>query len=389
MKNKIQYIHPVFTFKDYIYLCFQINKRYKTMQESFKNRVTKFWKTFTEEESQIREMMDNKVEGQTLLNFVDSILQISFHTVYFEMGINKENKYELILTPEGNRAKLIPLYYWLQHAPAHLWEKWNFYASKPGKASPGSTISMYDINLTEDNIEIYAEVDQDRKKINLEVYAPVLMTLEENKRYSIFFIYLDQFIGEVFTMEIIGYIDFITEKSDKHAVKISGLTSVIEEAMSDDEDWPKIDNPCELYSGYKMNPTENKEWKLREDIQVGYTSCSPILNDFYGGTEEAIKGFEEDGIVYGFIFFENTNVPQENIVQFRADIEDKIMSEIVNYSVANSTGGATGFHFSYIDFIIYDIDTFLKVSKEILSHYKFEEVGFSRFVLGDKPILFN
>ena len=48
------------------------------MQNSFKNRVAKFWNSFSEEESQIREMMNNKVEGETLLNFVDSILQIAF-----------------------------------------------------------------------------------------------------------------------------------------------------------------------------------------------------------------------------------------------------------------------------------------------------------------------
>ena len=63
------------------------------MQNSFKNRVAKFWNSFSEEESQIREMMNNKVEGETLLNFVDSILQTAFHKIYFEMGINNEGKY--------------------------------------------------------------------------------------------------------------------------------------------------------------------------------------------------------------------------------------------------------------------------------------------------------
>ncbi len=119
------------------------------MPNSFKSRVSKFWESFSEEEGQIREMMDNKVEGETLLNFVDSILQIAFTKIYFEMGINNEGKYELILTPEGDRVRLMQLHYWLQYAPQHLWEKWNFYSTKPPHGKPGSTITMYDIRLEE------------------------------------------------------------------------------------------------------------------------------------------------------------------------------------------------------------------------------------------------
>ncbi len=125
------------------------------MDNSFRNRVSKFWRTFSEEEYQIREMMDNKAAGETLLNFVDSILQIAFDKVYFEMGINRENKYELILTPEGDRAKLMQLHYWLQYAPEHLWQKWNFYSSKPGKATSGWKMSMYGIDLSSDDLIIY------------------------------------------------------------------------------------------------------------------------------------------------------------------------------------------------------------------------------------------
>lgn len=358
------------------------------MQETFKNRVSKFWKSFFEEEIQIREMMDNKVEGDTLLNFVDNILQLAFNKVYFEMGVNKEGKYELILTPEGNRVKLMQLHYWLQQAPEHLKEKWNFYSSKPAHGSPGSSISMFGININEEDITIYPAINDEKFKINIEVYSPKLMQLDENKRYSLFFIYLDQFIGEAYTMEYIGYIDFVEEKQTKQSVKISNLKEIIDNSI-EENGWTKFENPCEIYSGYRMEPSENENWTLREDIYSGYTSCTPILNEYYSGDNKTFEEFKEDGVYFGFLFFENINVPRENIVNFRGEIEDKITAETIQCGVANSLGGATGFHFSYIDFIIFDYDAFLKIAQDILASYNFEETGYSDFVQQAEPIWFN
>ena len=358
------------------------------MQNSFRNRVAKFWSSFSEEESQIREMMNNKVEGETLLNFVDSILQIAFHKIYFEMGINNEGKYELILTPEGDRSRLMQLHYWLQHAPQELWKKWNFYSSKPAHAKTGSTLVMYDIEIGENDIAIYPKIDNERPKVNLEIYSSKLMALDEDQRYSMLFIYLDQFIGELYTMEYIGSIVFVNENSKKPAVKITELKSFINKTIEENS-WPEFDNPTEIYTGYRIEPKENSDWTLREDIFSGYTSCSSILNDFYGKKTARFNEAKQDGVVFGFTFFENINVPREDIINFRGEIEDKIVEETVPYGIANSIGGATGFHFSYIDFIIYDYAAFINIVKRILSTYNFEEFGYSDFSIESKPVLFN
>lgn len=358
------------------------------MQESFKNRVLKFWKSFSEEESQIREMMDNKVEGETLLNFVDSILQIAFNNVYFEMGKDSGDKYELILTPEGDRTKLMQLHYWLQHAPEHLLNKWNFYSTKPAHGKDDASIEMFGVRLSTDDIIIYTDIDGEKNKVNLEIYCPKLAPLEEKKYYSIFIIFLDQFIGELYTMEYIGYIDFLEEPKEKKQVKITGLKAIIDKAIYNN-DWPKFENPCEIYSGYRMEPNENEGWKLREDIFSGYTSCTPLLSDYYNGEGKRYNEAKNDGVIFGFVFFENVNVPRENIVNFRGDIEDKIVEQAATYGIAASLGGATGFHFSYIDFIIYDYDGFINIAKEVLAGYDFEESGYSDFTTEAEPVVFS
>lgn len=357
------------------------------MKESFKNRVSKFWEAFADEERLIREMMDNKVAGETLLNFVDSILQIAFNKVYFEMGINTEGKYELILTPEGDRCRLIQLHYWLQYAPKYLREKWNFYSTKPAHGKSGSSLCMFDLKIGEKDIIIYPEVESDKSKINIKIYSPKLMSLKENKRYSMFFIYMDQFIGELYSMEYIGDIDFIKRKQNKASIKITELKSLIDNSI-ENHDWAKFDNPCEIYSGYRMNPSKKKGWGLREDILSGYTSCSAILNEYYNGEKFRFEEAKEDGVYFGFLFFENTSISDENIINFRGEIEDKILNQTVPYGIAHSVGGATGSHFSYIDFIIYDYKKFIPIAEQALAKYPFDEMGYSNFVKNEKLLTF-
>lgn len=358
------------------------------MQESFKNRISKFWKAFAEEEFQIREMMDNKVGGETLLSFVNNILQIAFNRVYFEMGINTEGKYELILTPEGDRVKLMLLYHWLQYAPKHLWKKWNFYALKPPLGKVDTQIEMFDVKLNDEDIIIYPKIDDEQNKVNIEIYCPKLMSLEENQRYSLLLIYMSQFIGELYIMEYVGYIDFAERKSNRLFIKTSELKTFIENAIENNK-WSKFENPYEIYNGYRMEPSEGKDWTLREDIYSGYTSCSQILNAYYEGENKYFDEAKNNGAIFGFVFFENTNIPRENIVNFRGKIEDKITDKTASLGIAESIGGATGLHFSYIDFIIFDFDAFINDTRDILSAYKFEEAGYSNFVAEATPILFS
>lgn len=358
------------------------------MSVSFKEKVAKFWDAFSVKESEVRKMIDDKVDSDTLIKFVDDILSVAFHKAFFELGVNDQGKHELILTPEGDRARLFQLEYWLKHAPAALLEKWNFYSSKPAKAKGDFSISMYDTTLSADSIVLYYEVDEKRQKVNLQVECSQLMKLEENKKYSMFFIYLDQLIGEAYTMEYIGSIDFVTVGKGMKKIAAADLRKLMDDTIVA-HDWFRIENICERCAGYEMVPSKAKDWQLREDIYIAYSSCFPVLNAFYNKSTELFGNFYADGVVFGFLFYENINVPKDRMVPFRTEIEDQILKVAKAEGVADSIGGATGFYFSYMDFIVFDIDAFLAIAKEVLAKYKFKEAGFSNFIFGDTPMFFR
>jgi len=358
------------------------------MKTTFRQRVTELWLKFEKEEANLRNLMESKANPQTLVKTMNSILNIAFTNPYFQMGKNEEGKYELILTPEGDRARLFQLHYCVQMVPAKLKEKWNFYSSKPGDAKGHNRMEMYDVSLSGEDMKIYYEVDNERSKVNMQVYCPKLMELEENQRYNMFFIFLDQFIGELYTMEYIGYIDFVDTELDLPQIVAPEFKSLIETIVEENK-WTTLDNPYELFMGYQLEPKEEDGWQLREDVYIGMTSCALVINKFLQADRSLYDEFEQDGVVFGFLFYENVNVPQERMVPQRSEIEDKIMAIAGPKGIAYSIGGATGFHFSYMDFIIYDYDAFIEIAKGILSSYDFEETGFSKFISGEEPLWFE
>lgn len=358
------------------------------MFSSFKSKVQQFWLAFSEEEATIREMIDNEVEGNTLISFTKSILKIAFTDIEFQLGINLENKYELTLSPQGDRIKLIQYHYWLKYAPKHLKKRWDFFSSKPALVNTKYEVDMFGVNLTNKDLLLYPEINYSSSKIELKVYCPKLQNLSDSQRYSMFFIFLDQYISELYSIEHISNIEFIREKLKGGEIEMTSLKEYIDSAITENG-WINSDNPLDAYLGYKVKRTDKKDWILREDIAAGYSSCTSPISSYHFKDETFFTKYKEEGVIFGFIFYENLDIPQDEIVPTRATIEDEIIERTVQHGIANCIGGATGFHFSYIDLIIYDYEAFLKIVKSIMSTYTFEEAGFSYFLSGSKPIMLS
>ena len=95
--------------------------------ECLRERTESTWKDFAQQEAQLRRMMDedkDHTRGQELVDRVEGILNQAFDEISFEMGVGGE-KYELILTPEGDKVKLFELVYFQKHAPKEVLEHWN------------------------------------------------------------------------------------------------------------------------------------------------------------------------------------------------------------------------------------------------------------------------
>lgn len=404
------------------------------MKKCFKERIKAFWSKFIQDEAYIRKLIDNTDEIDKAYDYINDLLNIAFEEIYFEIGVNDEKKYELILTPEGSREKLFLLYEWYIRSNEELKDKWNFYYTRPRiKEGENFNINMYDINLIYEDVYIIPEIDFEQKRVNLKVYCEKLTTLNETERYNLFFILLDMYISEIYSMDFIGYIDFYEKSKDnilkkielernniskdefdmlieeekeddagnqylnyelnveifeKISISMNKLKSYIDEVINQNK-WKDYENPFDRFYSYHMQPSTESDYDMREDVIAGACLDISIINEYYNYSDKMYNRNYENGVVYGFLFFENININQNEVISVRINIEDEIVSLIEEHGIGKLIGGATGFYYSYMDFIIFDFKEFLKISKIVLNKYNFKEKGFKKFKREDKIIMFN
>lgn len=355
------------------------NLVYPVASKPFTVRVTEFWQVFMEAEQDLRQMLDKKESSEVVTALVSRLLRIAIADCYFEIGFNGE-KYELTLTPEGQKHCLFKLRYWLKQAPEELKEHWNFYAGRQAVPNPeGFAMQMNGAEVAMTEVICWPELLEDQH-IGLTLYADAwqaLLAENENSAYGMAAILIDQCIGEASAIVHIDWLEIVAEKPEEEGLPLTELRDFLRE-VDDEQDDDEID-PCRYFTAYELEPADlEAEWELREDVFVGNTACPEVINSYYQGDDAIMNEHQADGVIYGFLFYDNQSVDSSEMVPFRGDIEDEIAEKAQDFG--EIIGGATGLAYSYIDCICYDIGRFMEVAAEVLnSRPALTERGFHVF----------
>lgn len=108
--------------------------------KTFRERTEKAWAAFEREEARLRKIMREDIRherSKELISRCERVLSIALSDTAFELGCQKD-RYELVLSPEGERMKLFPLVYFQQHAPASVRKNWDIIVGR--QKNPHSTI---------------------------------------------------------------------------------------------------------------------------------------------------------------------------------------------------------------------------------------------------------
>ena len=142
--------------------------------ECFRERTENWWETFAEMEAELRQMMDedkDHTRGAELVSQMQETLNLVFDEISFEMGFNGE-KYELILTPEGDKVKLFELVYFQKHASREVLEHWNILVGRQPIRNIGlRTDDGWDISG--DDVQIWLE-EQGENSFAISAYCAYL-----------------------------------------------------------------------------------------------------------------------------------------------------------------------------------------------------------------------
>ena len=336
--------------------------------ECFRERTESTWKDFAQQEAQLRRMMDedkDHTRGQELVDRVEGILNQAFDEISFEMGVGGE-KYELILTPEGDKVKLFELVYFQKHAPQQVLEHWNILVGRQPIRTIGlRTEDGWDISG--EDVQIWLE-QQGKNSFALSAYCEKLLPMleeEEGRAWWMLTTLTDQVLGEIPHMRYIDSFDVLEEPKAEPSIPMSQLPDKLKEKGANLSTDPEA--YLNSYLGYKMEPNKDPDSDWRLDVMVGSTCCPALINGYLNADNDFMDDLHADGAVAGSFCYPLDTLREEEGSEKIFDFRDKLEEVFTTGDgpeVLTLTGGATGLFCGYVDFIAWDIRTALQMAKE-------------------------
>ena len=351
--------------------------------ECFRDRTENWWETFAEMEAELRQMMDDDKDhtrGAELVAQMEETLNLAFDEISFEMGFNGE-KYELILTPEGDKVKLFELVYFQKHAPKEVLEHWNILVGRQPLQNIGlRTEDGWDISG--DDVQIWLE-EQGENSFALSAYCEKLLPMlreAEGRVWWMLTTLTDQVLGEIPHMRYIDSFDVLEEPRAEPSILMSQLPDALKERGLELSTDPEA--YLESYLGYEMKPNEGPDADWRLDVMAGSTCCVPLINGYLNADNDFMDDLHADGAVAGFFCYPLDTLREKEGTQKIFDFRDKLEELFTTGDgpeVLTLTGGATGLYCGYVDFIAWDIQTALQMAKNFFEDSDIPWASFHTF----------
>ena len=351
--------------------------------ECFRARTESTWKDFARQEAQLRRMMDedkDHTRGQELVDRVEGILNQAFDEISFEMGVGGE-KYELILTPEGDKVKLFELVYFQKHAPKEVLEHWNILVGRQPLQNIGLRTED-GWNISGDDVQIWLE-QQGKNSFALSAYCEKLLPMleeEEGRVWWMLTTLTDQVLGEIPHMRYIGSFDVLEAPRAEPSIPMSQLPDKLKEKGANLSTDPEA--YLNSYLGYKMEPNKDPDADWRLDVMVGSTNCVPLINGYLDADNDFMDALHADGAVAGFFCYPLDTLREEEGTDKIFDFRDKLEEVFTTGDgpeILTLTGGATGLFCGYVDFIAWDIQTALQMAKKFFEDSDIPWASFHTF----------
>ena len=336
--------------------------------ECFRERTEDWWETFAEMEGALRQMMDDDKDhtrGAEIVAQMENALNLVFDDISFEMGFNGE-KYELILTPEGDKVKLFELVYFQKHATKEVLEHWNILVGRQPIQNIGlRTDDGWEISG--EDVQIWLE-GQGENSFAISAYCEKLLPMlgeEEGRAWWMLTTLTDQVLGEIPHMRYIDSFDVLEEPKEEPSILMSQLPEKLREKGLELSTDPE--SFLETYMGYQMKPHEDPDADWRLDVVVGSTCCAPLVNGYLNADNDFMDNLHADGVVAGFFCYPLDTLREEEGSEKIFDFRDRLEESLATGDGPEAltlTGGATGLYCGYVDFIAWDIQTALNKAKE-------------------------
>ena len=318
-------------------------------EKNFRQRTKEAWAAFAGIEAELRRIMDTdgmRERGEELVEKCQKALELAFCSPSFELGVGGE-KYELILSADGNRSALFPLVYFQRRAPEPVLEHWNILVGR--QPSAGFSLQAGELQVQAEDV--------------------LLCTLT------------DQVLGEVSSIALIHDLDIVEQPRSGTAVLLSELPGKLRDMGYTlwDDAGDYLENS---YIAYELEPVKDPEADWRLDVGAGSTRLPVLINDYMRSESGIMDDYHRDGIAAGFLCYPLDGFTgegrAEEILTFRDALRESVR-EHAGEDAVTFLGGATGLYYGYLDLIAWDLSAVLDAAREFFGGTDLAWGGFHVF----------
>ena len=356
-------------------------------EKNFRERTQEAWAAFAGIEAELRAIMEAdklRERGEEIIEKCSEALELALSSPAFELGFNGE-KYELILSAEGSRARLFPLVYFQRHVPTSVREHWNILVGR----QPSAEFSLRSgtDEIRPEDVQVWVEQQEDGR-LSLTLYCEKILPLQQENAERAWWLLstlTDQVLGEVNFIAHIGAFDLIAAPKKGPvaipAVSLEKLPQTLKSlGLTDYRDGANfLENS---YITYELDPVKDPDADWRLDVYIGSNRLPVLINEYMSAQSDMMDEYHKDGIVAGFLCyplngFEGGN-RAEQILQFRDTLQEAIQ-KYAGEGAVTFLGGATGLYYGYLDFIAWDLLAVLDAARDFLADTDLTWSGFHVF----------
>jgi len=175
-----------------------------------KNPEEEFWNWFIKNKNQVEKFMDSDFSDYSIYNKLTNKIKNYNDLLFPELTKTEDNKYVLIITPDGMKDGVEPTKKLAEQCPVID----NWVIVKFRQPTDEVVLNFKGLEYPSTDIEILPQIDHERDVVDINVFIRN-MNKDEKLYQSLAFLYFDHILGEFNSITKVGYIDFHHLDKDK------------------------------------------------------------------------------------------------------------------------------------------------------------------------------